>query len=103
MLWPQTNIAGAVSGIVNTPITAPVKQLRILSQSSSKPLSLVETVKKIHKDGGVQGLFRGISITLLRGSQAYGVYFLTYESLIVYIQKTREYRQKQDITTPDLL
>lgn len=103
LLWPQTYIAGAMAGIVNTPITAPVEQLRILSQANTKSLSLVETVRGIYKAQGFKGIYRGSAITLLRESQAYGVWFLTYETLIAYIQRTRGYNRREDITTPELL
>lgn len=104
-LWPQTYIAGAVAGLVNTPITAPVEQLRILSQSKvGKSSSLRDTVVKIYQTEGVtRGIYRGFNITLLREVQAYGVWFLTYESLINYIQKARNYTLRDQITTPELL
>ncbi|CAH2350212.1 mitochondrial glycine transporter Ymc1p [[Candida] railenensis] len=105
-LWPQTYIAGAFAGLVNTPVTAPVEQLRILSQSSTasvKP-SLLETVRKIYRTNGfTHGIYRGFNITLLREVQAYGVWFLTYEFLIEQIQKSRGYKQRHDISTPELL
>lgn len=104
-LWPQTYIAGAVAGIVNTPVTAPVEQLRILSQSKvGKATSLRDTVVKIYQTEGVtRGIYRGFNITLLREVQAYGVWFLTYESLIKYIQKARNYSLRDQISTPELL
>mmetsp|Transcript_1023 Transcript_1023/g.1223 ORF Transcript_1023/g.1223 Transcript_1023/m.1223 type:complete len:294 (+) Transcript_1023:77-958(+) len=105
-LWPQTYIAGAVAGIVNTPVTAPVEQLRILSQSSTKSgsNSLLSTVKKIYAERGfTNGIYRGFTITLLRETQAYGVWFLAYESLINYIQSSRGYKSRNDISTVELL
>lgn len=103
LLWPQTYIAGAMAGVVNTPVTAPVEQLRILSQSSIESTSLAATVKKIYNVRGVAGLYRGTTITLLREFQAYGVWFLTYEYLIEKIQKARGYKHRNDISTPELL
>lgn len=103
LLWPQTYIAGAAAGLVNTPVTAPVEQLRILSQSNTKSTSLVETVKHIYTTRGIGGIYRGFNITLLREVQAYGVWFLTYELLIDYIRTTRGYARREDITTPELL
>lgn len=105
-LWPQTYIAGAVAGIVNSPVTAPVEQLRILSQSntSSKGNKLSDTVKLIYRDQGLfKGIYRGFGITLLRETQAYGVWFLTYESLIKYTIHARNYKSRNDISTPELL
>lgn len=103
LLWPQTYIAGAMAGVVNTPVTAPVEQLRILSQSSTESTSLTDTVKKIYSSRGVAGLYRGVTITLLREVQAYGVWFLTYEYLLEHIKKTRGYAHRNEITTPELL
>ena len=105
-LWPQTYIAGAVAGIVNTPVTAPVEQLRILSQSNTKSASnsLLSTVKKIYAERGfTNGIYRGFTVTLLRETQAYGVWFLAYESLISYIQSSRGYKSRNDISTVELL
>lgn len=103
LLWPQTYIAGAMAGVVNTPVTAPVEQLRILSQSSTQSTSLSETVKKIYQSRGFAGLYRGVTITLLREVQAYGVWFMTYEYLLEQIKKTRGYNHRNEITTPELL
>lgn len=103
LLWPQVYIAGAVAGIVNTPVTAPVEQLRILSQASTKSTSLSETVKKIINTQGISGVYRGFTITLLRECQAYGVWFLSYEALLLYVQQQRGYKSRNDVTTPELL
>ncbi|CAK7901395.1 mitochondrial glycine transporter Ymc1p [[Candida] anglica] len=105
-LWPQTYIAGAFAGLVNTPVTAPVEQLRILSQSNIKKSGspLLETIKKIYKTNGfTNGIYRGFGITLIREVQAYGVWFLTYEYLIEWIQRQRGYKSRNEIHTPELL
>lgn len=104
-LWPQTYIAGACAGIVNTPVTAPVEQLRILSQllSGTQPL-LITTVKKIYAEQGVKnGIYRGFGITLLREIQAYGVWFLTYETLLQQIIDLQHYKSREQVSTPELL
>lgn len=103
LLWPQTYIAGSMAGIVNSFVASPVEQLRILSQSSTTSVSLKETVKNIHAKQGFTGLYRGFTITLLRETQAYGVWFLTYEALLQYIQTKRGYQLRNDISTPELL
>ncbi|EGW32361.1 uncharacterized protein SPAPADRAFT_61442 [Spathaspora passalidarum NRRL Y-27907] len=103
-LWPQTYIAGAMAGVVNTPVASPIEQLRILSQASEKKLSLTETVKKIYAEHGVwNGLYRGTGITLIREIQAYGVWFLTYETLISQIIDLQHYKSRDQISTPELL
>lgn len=104
-LWPQTYIAGAMAGIVNCPVSSPVEQLRILSQSNkSKPQSLIETIKTIYHTQGIKsGIFRGFDITLLREIQAYGVWFLSYETIIREIIHLNNYKSRNDISTPELL
>lgn len=103
-LWPQTYIAGAMAGVVNSPVTSPVEQLRILSQSSSgKLISMSSTVKEIFAKQGLRGIYRGFDITLLREFQAYGVWFLTYEALIKQITYYHGYKSRDQISTPELL
>lgn len=105
-LWPQTYLAGAFAGIVNTPVSAPVEQLRILSQASSTNTKspLIGTVKKIYKDHGLRsGIFRGFGITLVREVQAYGIWFLTYETLIKEIIDLQHYKSRDQVSTPELL
>lgn len=104
-LWPQTYICGAMAGIVNSPVSSPVEQLRILSQSNkSATLSLSDTVKQIYRTAGIKsGVFRGFDITLLREIQAYGVWFLSYECMIRKIIDLQNYKSRNDISTPELL
>ncbi|KAI5951162.1 YMC1 [Candida jiufengensis] len=103
-LWPQTYIAGAMAGVVNTPVASPVEQLRILSQSSSgESISMLNTIKRIYNTQGLGGIYRGFNITLLREFQAYGVWFLTYETLIQNIIKYHNFKSRDQISTPELL
>ncbi|CAI5756935.1 unnamed protein product [Candida verbasci] len=103
-LWPQTYISGAFAGLVNSPITSPVEQLRILSQSSKKTISIKETFKTILQNQGLfNGIYRGFNITVLREIQAYGIWFLTYETLINQIIDLQHYKSRDEISTPELL
>lgn len=103
-LWPETYVCGAVAGIVNTPVAGPVEQLRILSQSDAKAThTLLSMVKKIYATQGVLGIFRGTAITLVREIQAYGVWFLTYETLIRKLVQVHGYKSRDQIATPELL
>lgn len=86
--YPQFYLAGAFAGAVNTVITSPVEQIRILLQtqpSGEKKLynGPIDAVRKIWANHGLsKGIYRGFGVTLLRESQAYGVWFLTYEFLM---------------------
>lgn len=103
-LWPQTYICGAVAGIVNTPVAAPVEQLRILSQADLKAThTLLSMVKQIYSHSGIKGIYRGTGITLAREIQAYGVWFLTYETLIRQLVNYHGYKSRDQIHTPELL
>lgn len=100
----QTYVSGSVAGIANSIVSSPVEQLRILSQSSSESKSLSDTVKKIYNTQGVKsGIFRGFGITLVREIQAYGVWFLSYETIIRQIVKSNNYTSRNDIGTLGLL
>jgi len=105
---PQFFEAGAVAGIVNTPVTAPVEQIRILLQVQSDnqhklyngPKDAVQRIVK--SDGVARGLFRGSFITLLREAQAYGMWFLSYEFMMRQAIRV-QHKERKDITTPWLL
>lgn len=104
----QFYLAGAFAGIVNTPITAPVEQLRIILQTQPSGQNQIykgprDALSKIYNSHGFKGLFRGSTITLAREAQAYGVWFLTYEFLIQNALNSRSGLQRKDISTPELL
>lgn len=87
LTYPQFYLAGAFAGAVNTVITSPVEQIRILLQTQPSGAKQLyngprDAVRKIWSQHGVRGLFRGSGVTLLREAQAYGVWFLTYEFLM---------------------
>lgn len=102
----QFYLAGAFAGIVNTPITSPVEQLRIILQTQPSGEKQIykgprDALTKIYQSHGFKGIFRGFNITLAREAQAYGVWFLTYEFLMQ--NALRGGRRREDISTPELL
>ncbi|ODQ83237.1 hypothetical protein BABINDRAFT_159674 [Babjeviella inositovora NRRL Y-12698] len=101
----QVYLAGAFSGFVNTPITSPVEQLRIISQTqkTTPVLGPKQLLRNIYTEHGlVRGVFRGFNITLVRECQAYGTWFLTYEYLMQNAIKSRNITRDQ-ISTPELM
>jgi solute carrier family 25 carnitine/acylcarnitine transporter 20/29 len=103
----QFYLAGAFAGIVNTPVTSPVEQLRILMQTQPAGKNRIyngprDALRKIYESQGFRGVFRGFNVTLLREAQAYGVWFLTYEYLIDKAL-LRNGVQRNDLSTPELL
>ncbi|VEU19835.1 DEKNAAC100225 [Brettanomyces naardenensis] len=105
---PQFYVAGAFAGIVNTPVTAPVEQIRILLQLQTDNNNKLykgpkEAVQKIIRDAGLwSGIYRGTVITLLREAQAYGMWFLSYEYMMREAMKI-QHKERKDISTPWLL
>lgn len=104
----QFYLSGAVAGIVNTPVTSPVEQIRILLQVQRDDKHKLysgpkDAVQKITKQAGIKdGIFRGFWITMAREIQAYGMWFLSYEYMMrEYMQ--REHIERKDVTTPYLL
>ncbi|GMF60257.1 hypothetical protein BVG19_g4832 [[Candida] boidinii] len=109
----QFYMAGAFAGIVNTPVSSPVEQLRILMQTQKpdKTTSINskysyngpnDAIKKILETDGLKGLFRGSTITLFREIQAYGVWFLSYEYMMQQACK-RQNIKREDIPTLQLV
>ena len=49
------------------------------ASSASQPTTALAMFRHIYRSEGVRGLFRGYSVTALRDTPSYGVYFLAYE------------------------
>ncbi|CAH6720341.1 mitochondrial glycine transporter Ymc1p [[Candida] jaroonii] len=103
LTWKEIYLSGAMAGIVNTPVASPVEQLRILSQSSSTKIHMKELIGDIYKNHGFKGIFRGFNITLLREIQSYGVWFLSYETIIRSVVNYHNYESRDSLSTPELL
>lgn len=100
MTLPRFYVAGAVAGIANTVITSPVEQVRILLQATNEYHGPRDAVKKIYNSKGLAGLYRGGLLTTAREAQAYGVWFFTYEYLMM--RETR-HTKREDIPTWKLM
>ncbi|KAF8507474.1 mitochondrial carrier [Hysterangium stoloniferum] len=75
----QITLAGAGSGIVASLITCPTDLVKIRQQAliNSRPTAS-RVALDIFRKHGIQGLYRGMTITALR-DLGYGAYFATYE------------------------
>ncbi|QPG76509.1 hypothetical protein FOA43_003898 [Brettanomyces nanus] len=105
---PQFYLAGAFAGVVNTPVTAPVEQIRILLQVQTDNKNKMykgpkNAIAKITKEAGVfNGIYRGVWVTLLREAQAYGMWFLSYEYMMREAMRI-QHKDRKEISTPWLL
>ncbi len=88
--YGQYYAAGAIAGIANTPLSAPIEHVRIRLQTQphgaarlySGPLDCVRQLLRPQNGGFARGLYAGTGVTLWREAQAYGVWFLTFEWLM---------------------
>lgn len=76
---------GAVQSLILTPVELVKIRLQLQNNSYTKLHQAdpykgpVSVVKNIFKTEGLKGMYRGLTITLLRDAPAHGFYFYTYE------------------------
>ncbi|KAL4807233.1 mitochondrial carrier domain-containing protein [Aspergillus unguis] len=100
----QTYLAGGIAGLANSVISGPTEHVRIRLQTQTQshpnpPLQspanikvqpghgVLATLRQIHAQAGVAGLYRGQVPTLLREFGSYGVWFSVYEYLLRYTSR----------------
>ncbi|KAI9823286.1 MAG: hypothetical protein M1832_002510 [Thelocarpon impressellum] len=94
--YTQYYLCGAIAGLSNTLLSAPIEHVRIRLQTQphkpstrlySGPLDCIRKLSSPSAGGVTGGLYRGTSVTLLREAQAYGFWFLTFEYLMALEQR----------------
>lgn len=102
----QYYTAGAIAGVTNSVLSGPIEHVRIRLQTQphatspsarlySGPWSCIQTL--VQRGGVFGGLFRGQAVTVLREAQAYGCWFLTYESLMGWEVKRRGLESRKSV------
>ncbi|KAI0069640.1 carnitine/acyl carnitine carrier [Panus rudis PR-1116 ss-1] len=85
----QVTLAGAATGVVGSILTTPTELIKIQQQSqqslrgSDKPPTFIDVARRILRQHGIRGLYRGITSTALRDT-GYGAYFAAYEATLLY-------------------
>ncbi|XP_046852752.1 mitochondrial carnitine/acylcarnitine carrier protein-like [Xenia sp. Carnegie-2017] len=80
--------AGMVAGVFTTGIMTPGERIKCLLQiqqastGEAKYNGPLDCAKKIIKESGIRGLYKGTCATLLRDLPGTGMYFMTYELLL---------------------
>ncbi|KAF8103355.1 hypothetical protein N665_0188s0293 [Sinapis alba] len=74
-------LGGVGTGAVQSLLLSPVELIKIRlqlqqQQSNSGPISLAKTILRRE---GLKGIYKGLTITVLRDAPAHGLYFWTYE------------------------
>ncbi|KAJ0962920.1 hypothetical protein J5N97_028042 [Dioscorea zingiberensis] len=85
--YKSVALAGVGTGALQSLMLSPVELIKIRLQLQTagdqhhlnKREGPLEIAKRILRNEGVRGLYRGLSITVLRDAPAHGVYFWSYE------------------------
>ena len=72
-------IAGAIQSIVCCPMELAKTRVQIQSSAKKTYHGSFDCLQKIFKRNGVKGCYRGMSITLLRETPSFAIYFGTFE------------------------
>ncbi|KAH8118960.1 mitochondrial carrier [Phellopilus nigrolimitatus] len=82
----QLVVAGSLAGIANSVVSGPVEHIRIRLQIQATDNKIYsgpgDAVRKIMKQHGIAGLYKGQVATLAREAVGYGAYFWAYEKLM---------------------
>lgn len=89
----QLSTCGAIAGLVNSVVAIPVEHIRIKMQVEGTKLikkynGSYDCLKKIYKEHGIHGIYKGGLPTLPREGISYFFYFGIYEGLIQHSEKT---------------
>lgn len=93
-------LAGGMAGVTNSVISGPIEHVRIRLQtqkhgSGQLYSSPFDCVKKIYRQAGIAGIYRGQAVTVLREFHGYGIWFATYEGLVSYAMQVRGEERQQ--------
>ncbi|KAK4569288.1 hypothetical protein RGQ29_004621 [Quercus rubra] len=74
-------IAGGIAGATSRTATAPLDRLKVVLQVQTTRASIVPAIKKIWKEGGFLGFFRGNGLNVVKVTPESAIKFYAYESL----------------------
>ena len=74
-------LAGAAAGLAQSFFTSPMELAKSRLQVSNGTKGPIDCLRKIYTHEGIRGIFKGLSITILREIPAFSSYFVTYELL----------------------
>ncbi|CAA3000794.1 calcium-binding mitochondrial carrier S -2-B-like [Olea europaea subsp. europaea] len=86
-------IAGGVAGTASRTTTAPLDRLKVVLQVQTDHAAIVPAVKKLWKEGGFLGFFRGNGLNVLKVAPESAIKFYTYETLKTIIGDAKGEKQ----------
>lgn len=100
----QLYLSGAAGGIANSVIAGPIEHVRIRLQTQQTAIysGPFDCLRQMKAQGGITGVFRGFSPTLIREGHGMGIYFLTYDYIVQQTMKKQhlEHRSQLSPTVP---
>ncbi|XP_068453119.1 mitochondrial carnitine/acylcarnitine carrier protein [Clinocottus analis] len=102
----QVFLSGCLAGVFTTVIVAPGERVKCLlqvqaSRGGSRYAGPVDCAVRLYRQQGLQSLYRGTLLTLIRDVPSNGLYFLTYECLKSFL--TPEGQSVSQLSTPRIL
>ncbi|GFF56659.1 LOW QUALITY PROTEIN: carrier protein [Aspergillus udagawae] len=97
-------LAGGLAGLANSAISGPLEHIRIClqmepSHTGQKTYSGVhDCFRRILQEGGLAGLYRGQTATMLREFHSYGIWFSIFELSLSQVLKM-ENKQRDEIAS----
>ncbi|KAG8638573.1 calcium-dependent mitochondrial ATP-magnesium/phosphate carrier protein 2 isoform X3 [Manihot esculenta] len=80
-LWDALVKAGGIAGAASRTATAPLDRLKVVLQVQTTHAHLVPAIKKIWKEGGFLGFFRGNGLNVVKVAPESAIKFYSYELL----------------------
>ena len=102
----ENALAGGIAGFVQAPIASVNELLKIQLQSNRNynvqgETSIMHRIKYLIRTQGItNGLFRGLSLTIIRDIPGFSIYFYTYDLCVLQISTFREFLK--DFETIDI-
>lgn len=91
--------AGGIAGAVSRTATAPLDRLKVLLQVQTQRSGVISGLRKIYKDSGFSGFFRGNGLNIIKVAPESAIKFYAYELLKEFVVSVDKDGNKQDIGT----
>lgn len=90
-----------MAGVVNSFVSGPTEHVRIRLQTQTHEKSsrlysgTADCVRKIVRQAGMRGLYRGLTATMLREFGSYGIWFSCFEVFVQEISKVQNKKRDE--------
>ena len=93
-------LSGFSAGFAQSTVTAPMELVKLRVQNEGIGVNTRykgnwATLRDIYQTEKVRGIYKGLPVTMLRGTVGYGVYFFFYESLMSISARNRQIKRDE--------